>query len=183
VAIARWSENGRIVEIGAGTGYTASRLANCGCDVVAFDIDPAPSPSNQWFAGSPSWHEVRQADHTIVVGHTDRMLLMVWPTSRETWAADTVELFFQGGGDRVAFVGEPPGGRTGDDRFHRLIGTLERCYQCAYGLDSIACVCGVTPRFQVVETVPIPNWDGCEDQLHLLTRVPERLGRRRRWRR
>jgi len=54
-------------------------------------------------------------------------------------------------------VGERPGGHTGDDLLHRLIGELDHCYRCTYGLLDQACVCGATTLFEAVGYVVIPT--------------------------
>ena len=176
-AIGTWSRD-RIVELGAGTGYTAARLASHGIDVVAFDIDPPPSSTNPWFPGTRPWFVVQRGDEQIVDRYSDRCLMLVWPTKNETWAADAVERHHRNGGQRVVFVGEGPGGHTGDDRLHAMIGTLPRCYRCVYGLETTACVCGVDQLFTVRAQVPLPHWDGYDDAVYLLERVQRR---RRRW--
>jgi hypothetical protein len=58
-AIVRSAPHG-IVELGAGTGYWAALLEQRGADVVAFDIAPAPSTANAWFAGADAWHTVHR---------------------------------------------------------------------------------------------------------------------------
>lgn len=156
-----------VVEIGAGTGYWAAALSRKGVDVVAYDLEPAPSAENQWFAGTEPWFTIGRADHTVVRDHTDRLLLVVWPTRNETWAADAVEAYAIAGGRRVAYIGEGPGGRTGDDRFHALLGEIPRCIQCIYGVSLTTCTCGIRPRWQRVATVELPRWPGCEDRLYL----------------
>lgn len=178
---------GGVVEIGAGTGYWARLLADRGVDVVAFDVAPASSPENPWFADSASWFEVRAGDHHQLAEHAARTLLMVWPTKNEDWPGDALERFAEAGGATVAYVGEGPTSHTGDDRFHALTGSLDRCWSCAYGVTTAACVCGVVPRFGSVETVTLPHWTGYEDDLHVLARLddaeplgpsPRRSGRR-----
>jgi hypothetical protein len=168
-AIGAWARNG-LVELGAGTGYTAALLNDYEIDVVAFDLDPPPSPTNRWFAGTTPWFDVQRGDETVVDDYTDRCLMLVWPTMNETWAADAVERFHAGGGERVVFVGEGPGGHSGDDRFHAMIGTLHRCYRCAYGLLEPMCVCEVPRLYNVRARVPIPHWDGFRDSVYLLER-------------
>lgn len=179
-AIERWAPNG-VVEIGAGTGYWAGQLDQRGVDVVAYDTEPAPSAANSWFAGTRPWFPVRTGDQETVELHTDRCLLLVWPTKNETWAAEAIERFHRAGGETVVFVGEGPGGRTGDDRFHVLIGELDRCYGCAYGLLDVACVCGTSALFAAVERVSLPTWTGFDDSLVVLRRIVAGSRRRRRF--
>ena len=166
-AVAEASPRG-VVEVGAGTGYWARLLRDRGVDVVAYDVAPPPSPDNRWFAGVAPWYPVRVGDESAVERHADRTLLLVWPTRTEDWGAAAVDRFGTAGGQRVAFVGEPVGGRTGDDRLHALLGELDRCWSCAYGVTTSACVCGVRPRWRRTATVALPG--GRSDELRLYVR-------------
>jgi hypothetical protein len=166
-AIAEVSPRG-VVEIGAGTGYWARLLHDRGVDVVAFDVAPPPSPDNPWFAGVLPWYPVRVGDESAVDRHARRTLLLVWPTRKEDWSAAAADRFATAGGERLAFVGEPIGGRTGDDRLHALLGELDRCWSCAYGIQTSACVCGVRPSWRRTGTVPLP--DSGDDELRLYGR-------------
>jgi len=159
-----------VVEVGAGTGYWAHLLQQRGVDVAAFDIEPAPSPKNPWFAGTRPWHQVHVADHDVVAQYSDRTLLIVWPTKNEIWAAAAVERYHDAGGACLVYVGEGPGGHTGDDVFHALLGELTTCVQCSYGLTSSPCICRVEPLWRRTETVVLPHWPSCNDDLHVFTR-------------
>ena len=159
-----------VVEIGAGTGYWARLLHERGVGVVAFDTAPASSPHNPWFSASVAWFAVASGDETAVDDHGDRTLLLVWPTRNEEWAAEAVQRYAAAGGTTLSFVGERIGGRTGDDRFHALIGDVDRCWSCAYGVITTACLCGIVPLFRHVQTVEIPRWNGFDDDLRLYER-------------
>lgn len=186
-AIEEASPNG-VVEIGAGTGYWARLLHDRGVEVVAFDVAPPPSPDNPWFAGILPWHQVRAGDESAVERYPRRTLLLVWPTRAEDWAAAAVDRFATVGGERFAFVGEALGGRTGDDRFHALLGEVDRCWRCAYGIQTSACVCGVRPLWRRSGTVDLPDDDnqlrlyGRDDSATALAPRPVRT-RRPPWRR
>ena len=171
-AIADVSPRG-VVEIGAGTGYWARLLHNRGVDVVAFDVAPPSRRQNKWFAGTTTWFPVELADETIVSRHLERTLLMVWPTRDQVWPADAAELFYAVGGTTFVFVGEGPGGRTGDDRFHAILGHLDRCYGCAHGVVDHACIIGTPVLWRPITEVPLPNWPGTSDTLRIYTRIDE----------
>ena len=111
-----------VLELGAGTGHWAALLARRGVDVVAYDVAPPPSPANAWFAGVQPWHHVHPGDERVVEECAERSLLLVWPTRNETWASDAVDRYHAAGGHHVVFVGEGPGGRTGDSGFHARLG-------------------------------------------------------------
>ena len=156
-----------VVEVGAGTGYWAHLLTTRGVDVVAYDADPPPSASNTWFAGREPWHPVRIGDERDAARHSDRTLLLVWPTKDESWPADVVRSFHHAGGGRLVYVGEAPGGRTGDLRFHALLGTAGRCVACAYGVTDAPCTCGVDPVWERRLALVLPQWPGHDDRLEL----------------
>jgi hypothetical protein len=177
-AISRCSPWG-VVELGAGTGYWAHMLEQVGVDVVAFDIAPAPAAHNRWFAGSRPWHPVHHGDDDVVRHHSERTLLVVWPSKNQMWPATAVERYHDAGGERLVYVGEGAGGRTGDDVFHALLGELAVCVQCAYGSTTSPCICGVEARWRRSETVPLPHWPGYHDDLHIYTRRTHESPRRR----
>ncbi len=169
-----------VVEIGAGTGYWAHLLAQRGIDVVAFDIEPAPSQDNAWFAGTTPWHPVHRGDHHVVGRHPDRTLLLVWPTKNEIWPAEAITQHHNAGGTYLVYVGEGPGGRTGDDVFQALLGELTTCTQCEHESVTSPCICGVAALWQRIETIPLPHWPGYRDDLHVYTRQALKT-RPRRW--
>ena len=171
-AIVSFSPTG-VVEVGAGTGYWSRLLYEHGVDVVAYDLAPPPSASNRWFADSQPWYWVHPGDETVVERHHDRTLLIVWPTRNDTWAARALERFHHAGGQRFAYVGEGPGGRTGDDSFHALLGAYDRCWTCAYGVGNAPCICGIPARWYRRDSVELPHWRGLEDDLHLYDRIDE----------
>lgn len=171
-----------VVEIGAGSGYWARLLAARGVDVVAYDLHPPPSPENKNFGGVEPWHPVLQGDETAVARHPDRLLLLVWPTADEDWPAEALSRFHAAGGRQVAYVGGSHGGPTGDDRFHRLLGSLEHCLACDLGVANAACVCSVRPQWHLVTALPAPRWRGDDDELRIYGRDARERVRRRRWR-
>lgn len=164
-AIQRHARHG-VVEVGAGVAYWAMLLSRIGVDVVAYDLHPPPSATNQWFADTMPWHPVECRDIDVLAQHPDRTLLMIWPTKNEDWPADALLAFFEAGGEWLVYIGEGPGGRSGDDRFHSILGSIDRCYPCAYGIDA-QCVCDVSRNWRRHLTVEIPTWDGCNDRLEL----------------
>jgi hypothetical protein len=181
---------GGVVELGAGTGFWARLLADRGVDVAAFDVAPPPSAQNRWFAGVTPWYPVRPGDESVAEGHASRTLLLVWPTRNEDWAAAAVERYTSAGGQCVVFVGEGPGGSTGDDRLHALLGEYERCWSCAYGAHGGACVCGIRPRWLHRQVIELPRGHGGDlriyrpdDSCPPLRPTPPQATRTRWWRR
>ena len=85
-------------------------------------------------------------------------------------AAESIDLYHSAGGRHVLYVGEGPGGRTGDDVFHARLGDVTTCVACAYGVATSPCVCGVEPHWERVATIALPNWPGSSDQLNVYAR-------------
>lgn len=82
-----------VVEVGAGTGYWAHMLACRAVDVLAFDVEPAPSRGSPWFAGTEPWHPVQCADHGVAGRLPERTLLIAWPTKNDIWASVALEQY------------------------------------------------------------------------------------------
>ena len=174
-----------VLELGAGTGHWAALLARRGVDVVAYDVAPPPSPANAWFAGVQPWHHVHPGDERVVEECAERSLLLVWPTWNETWASDAVDGYHAAGGHCVVFVGEGPGGRTGDSGFHARLGETDACIACTYGVADTACTCGIDAHWTRTSRTTLPPWHGAETALHVYVpaRADERRSSRRRRRR
>ena len=179
-AIQRWSQHG-VVEVGAGVGYWAHLLDQQGLDVAAFDLEPPPSHSNRWFKNRQTWHPVLRADHTIAEQFPERSLLMIWPPRNTMWPVEAIDRYHAAGGRHVLYVGEGPGGRTGDDVLHARLGELTTCTACTYDVVTAPCVCDIDPQWQWIEKIPLPNWPGSTDQLHVYARR-NTAAPRRRWR-
>ena len=105
-----------VVEIGAGSGYWAWQLTQAGIEVIAYDPHP-PGPGNQ-YAHGPLYHRVRYGDHTAVLGHQDRALMLCWPSADETFAADTIAGY---DGRTVIYIGEPDDGCCAEPGFFKLL--------------------------------------------------------------
>lgn len=145
---------GPIVEVGAGTGYWASLLADRGVDVVAYDLYPPPHPRNHWHEGAAAVHfPVARGGPAKVARHPDRALMLCWPPYAKPMAFHCVRLY---AGSTVVYIGEGAGGCTGDDRFHELLGV-------EYG--------------EPVESIAIPQWPGIHDRLEIFRRKPPIAGR------
>jgi len=121
--------NGRIVEIGAGTGYWAWQLSQLGVDVVAYDRNPPDRGGNHWHSprgadGNPSkqpmpvFFPVRRGGAPQAARHPDRTLLLCWPPYTSTVARRALRAY---SGQRIIFIGEGWGGCTADDAFFRAL--------------------------------------------------------------
>ena len=174
-----------VLELGVGTGHWAALVARRGVDVVAYDVAPPPSPANAWFAGVQPWHDVHHGDERVVEESPERSLLLVWPTRNETWASDAVDRYYTAGGRHVVFVGEGPGGRTGDGGFHARLGETVGCIACNYGAVDAACTCGIDAHWTRTSSIALPAWHGADTALHVYepARAEERRPLRHRRRR
>ncbi len=116
--------NGRsLVELGAGRGYWASQLANSGIQVAAYDSEPPDQTENPSFT-----HAAGQSDVWLSVGDLDEyaartidasdVLFLCWPPGwGNPMASEALAAFEAKGGERLVYIGEPKGGKTGDDAF------------------------------------------------------------------
>lgn len=169
-AIASVSPAG-VVELGAGTGYWARLLHDRGVDVVAYDRWPPGSGGNRFVDDTTEWFPVQAGDELAVSMHADRTLLLVWPTWNEAWPGDAVAAFHDAGGAVLVFVGEGPGGSTGDSLLHARLGTYGACLACSLGVADAPCVCGAPPLWRAVRQITIPQWGGADDSCTIFERT------------
>ena len=181
-AIAAASPAG-VVELGAGTGYWARLLHDRGVDVVAYDRWPPGSGANHFVDDDVAWYPVRAGDQGMVAAHAERTLLLVWPTWNETWPADAAAEFHSAGGTTLVFVGEGPGGLTGDSVLHTRLGDDVGCLACSLGVPDTPCVCGIAVLWRVAKRIAIPQWADADDSCTVYERAPagDRSDHRRRW--
>jgi hypothetical protein len=132
---------GPIVELGAGTGYWASRLIANGVDVIAFDQAPPDGATpNRYHAPTALWAEVRRGDQTVLPEHPDRALFVCWPPLFSS-LGDCLTYF---AGDVVACIGD------GGHRTARLQ-LLNTAFQCV----ALHPVRAVDPAPGVVATLSV----------------------------
>ncbi len=138
-ALATIAAEGRVVEAGAGSGYWASLLRSMKTDVVAFDQHGTDLAANHFHKGSPvkAWTDIAKGDASAVRHHGDRSLFMSFPPHDEPFAYDVLKNYR---GNRFVYVGEGPGGVTGDDKFFNLL----------------------AKRWKEERTVAIPNWEASD---------------------
>ena len=175
-----------VVEVGAGTGYWARLLFDRGVDVVAYDIAPPSTGANLYVDAAPPWFAVKPGGEEAVERHADRTLLLVWPTRNEIWASDAAARYHAAGGETTVYVGEGPGGRTGDATLHALLGIHGPCLACVYGVRDAPCICAHPPVWRRTVTIDVPRWAEATDTGGIFTResaggrarVSRRRGRR-----
>jgi len=132
-----------LVEIGAGTGYWAWLIRQAGGDILAYDRYPPPDRRNRWHAGEQPWTEVLPGGTRRLARHSDRTLILCWPPEDEPMGIEALRFH---AGRRAVFVGETR---------HRSPFLEE--------LD----------RWEVIETLAIPQWEGMADRLFVLRRPSE----------
>lgn len=121
----------KAVEIGAGTGYYASLLAQMGVDMICYDLFP-PQHTGQNHYHSPRnekqdgllgitrevFFDVRSGNHLRAAEHPDRTLFLCWPPYEGDMAYLALQAYQ---GSRLVYIGESSGGCTGDDQFFALL--------------------------------------------------------------
>lgn len=142
--IARYSP---IIEVGSGTGYWAYELRKLGASVIATDLRE-PKNDDEYQTVS-AWTRVASPIPAAAAARAfdDRALMLVWPSYSENWAAEALRYYR---GDTVIYVGEGPGGCTGDNDFHDQ---LDR-------------------EWFEIERMTIPQWGGINDRLEIFRRKP-----------
>ncbi|WP_194834292.1 hypothetical protein [Nocardia sp. XZ_19_369] len=120
--LAEFSGGRRVLELGAGRGYWAGQLAARGVDVAAFDVEPPNSTANVSFPGAAGqldvWHPVGGLVEFEAELNGDCVLFLCWPPGwGDPVASRALAAFEARGGRRLVYIGEPKGGKTGDDAF------------------------------------------------------------------
>lgn len=151
-ALVTVKQHAPLLEIGAGNGYWAWMLRQAQTDIVAYDLNPptAVSDANRFHERVPCWTEVLGGDETVVDRWPDRTLFLCWPPANDPMAFRSLERYR---GDTFIFVGEEPLNDrvnvTGNADFVRLL----------------------RDSWQVVQIVPLPNWELCWDRLYVFRRT------------
>lgn len=96
--------------------------------------------------------------------------MLIWPTRKETWAADALVSYLQAGGACVLYVGDGPGGRTGDPTFHAILGELGRCLACTLDVTDTPCTCNARQLGRRIAEVPLPSWQADDVRLFVYDR-------------
>lgn len=120
--IERFAQGRNVLELGAGRGYWARQLAQAGVDVAAFDSEPPDRSANMSFPEAPGqpdvWHPVGDLAEFAAEAQSDCVLLLCWPPGwGDPMASKALHAFEEAGGERLVYLGESKGGKTGDDAF------------------------------------------------------------------
>jgi len=111
-----------VLELGAGRGYWAAQLSRAGLVVDAFELEPPDTQDNVSFPQAEGqadvWHAVRAIDGLSDDAQAGHVLFLCWPPGWENpMASEALAAFESAGGDRLVYMGEPKGGKTGDAAF------------------------------------------------------------------
>jgi len=100
-AIADWvGDKGRIIEIGAGTGYWGWLLSQLGVRITCYDNHPY---SNQWCDGT-KWFDVLVGSYEKLIDEVEEVVLFLcWPPYEDRLVTDCLDAFK---GRRLIYVGE-----------------------------------------------------------------------------
>ncbi|WP_329087956.1 hypothetical protein [Streptosporangium sp. NBC_01469] len=112
-----------IVELGAGRGYWAAQLSRSGLVVEAYDLEPPNKAKNPSFLGAAGqtdvWHPVGDLDEFASSARAaDHALFLCWPPGwGDKMSSEALASFEKAGGERLVYIGEPKGGKTGNNAF------------------------------------------------------------------
>ena len=120
--MARFCGDRPIVEIGAGRGYWAWQLSGTGLDVAAYELEPPDRQANVSFpqadGQTDAWFGVDHVDALRIDDWLEPVLFLCWPPGwGNTMASDALTSFENAGGQRLIYIGESKGGKTGNDEF------------------------------------------------------------------
>ncbi|CAE7569420.1 unnamed protein product, partial [Symbiodinium microadriaticum] len=148
-ALRRLAAEAPLLEIGAGTGYWAYLLRRRSVVVHAYDIRLARD-DNDYHGHSPAWTRVERGGPEAAANHAGSALFLCYPPPGNM--ALQVLNFFPG--NRVLLVGEWSGDTASQKFQEKLMQT-----------------------FELVDTVPLPNWADTAAALSVWQRRPRPLKR------
>jgi hypothetical protein len=123
---------GRVVELGAGTGYMAQLLQQRGLNVHALDCSPTSKHvDNEYHGATPSFVNVQVGTAntlSTIPGTSKAALLLCYPPPNDPMAYDALKEYLKLGGTMLIHIGEFKG-LTGCKNFNELL--LQR-FHCTY---------------------------------------------------
>lgn len=131
-----------VVEIGAGTGYWASLVAQAGGRIEAFDR----ALVRNGYKFKTHHHPVKEGTETVLDNYDQAWtLLLCWPCYNEPFAFNALSRFR---GDNLVYVGEWAGGCCGCDLFHDMLNTC----------------------WEIINEIDIPQWPFIRDRMYIYRR-------------
>jgi hypothetical protein len=135
-----------IIEIGAGRGYWASILADCGINIAAYDIG---KNENAYFYYPVNlignYYPIDNAERKIASLHQDKALFLCWPPYDTPMAYNCVSEY---SGNTLIYIGEDKYGCTADDKFFDFI----------------------SDNFKLDNIIDMAQWEGIHDNLYIYKR-------------
>lgn len=104
-----------VVEVGCGLGYWGRLLLNSGVKWTGIDNRRSPIKEGQELWAPANYRVMRNSPRGRWAAHA---LLLCWPPYATGMAYNQLKRFT---GNTFVYVGEGPGGCTGDDKFHKLL--------------------------------------------------------------
>jgi len=112
-----------IIELGAGRGYWAGQLSGAGLVIDSYELEPPATTDNVSFPRGrgrqvDAWYPVSDLAAARIEASSDYVLFLCWPPGwGSAMAFEALAAYELAGGDRLVYVGEPKGGKTGNDAF------------------------------------------------------------------
>lgn len=134
-----------VLELGAGTGYLASRLEAAGLHVEAFDLQPTGplgDEHNEYHGHTPPYTRIQSGTEKMLRKRSNldqTALLLCYPPPESNFACRSLINFLEGGGRFLVFIGEFKG-LTGSSDFEKALQQRMSCverYACrCWGTDA-----------------------------------------------
>ena len=116
--LAKMLDGRGVLEVGAGSGYWAWQLSQAGVDVLAWE-PRIGGVDNQHVGVVEPYHPlVREGAAGDIGAHSDRALMLIWPTYAAPWAGEALAAHR---GDTLVYAGEGAGGCCADDDFFEAL--------------------------------------------------------------
>lgn len=147
------------------SSYWARMLQERGVDVLAWDATGLAEEASDTSPSMPI--PTRSGVIEALRQHAARTLVLVWPRRNEPWAAVAAQQHLDHGGRRLVYVGEAPGGRTGDLRLHASLDLVRGCPACSYGVAAAPCTCDVIRRWRQLSMAPLPRWPDQDSRIYV----------------
>lgn len=132
-----------VVEMGAGTGYWASLIAQAGGQIRCFDRFP-PGEENQ-YRHRHAYVPIERGGPEVLGDFSAYTLMLCWPPYDDPMAAECLDRWR---GNRLVYIGEGPWGCTADDAFFERLGR----------------------GFELEKRIEIPQWEGIHDDVTIYRR-------------
>ena len=80
-----------VLEVGAGTGFLARHLHECGVNIRAIDSQKGDCTQPVWWEGNKLFFPVEAIDALSFDAYVEDIVLMAWPCYESSFAAEVVE--------------------------------------------------------------------------------------------